>query len=128
MDELRKITPMESILSRESKDYQDKLYMLIGRHNVLCSIERAFNNNPEALRCLNEATDEVLDSGNQSVSSIFVRAIELMSERIEDYKEDVNPDVDALRTRIRTLEAENRTANMKLDMINQLVEKQKRMG
>jgi hypothetical protein len=128
MSELKKITPGESILSRESKEYQDKLSMLIGRHNVLCSIERAFNNNHEALRCLNEATDEVLDSGNQSVSSIFVRAIELMSERIEDYREDVNPDVDALRARIRQLESENKTANLKLDMINQLVEKQKRMG
>lgn len=128
MSELKKITPGESILSREGKEYQDKLSMLIGRHNVLCSIEKAFNNNPEALRCLNEATDEVLGSGNQSVSSIFVRAIELMAEKIEDYREDANTDVDELRARIRTLEAENKTANMKLDMINQLVEKQKRMG
>ena len=125
MNELRKIAPGEPIYSAESKDYHDKLSYLIGRHNMLCSIEKAFNDNQEALKCFNMATDEVLDSGNQSIASMFALAIERLSEKAEAYEED-NPNVSELKTMIRELEAENNNLRSKLNMIAELVERQKR--
>ena len=128
MSEQKKIAAGEPIYSKESKEYQDRLSYLIGRHNVLCSIEKAFNNNPEALKCFNEAVEEVLDSGNQSVSSMFALAIENMADKLENYDEEINPDIDAVRTKIRQLETENNNLRAKLDSIAMLVERQKRMG
>lgn len=128
MSEQKKITAGEPIYSKESKEYQDRLSYLIGRHNVLCGIEKAFNNNPEALKNFNEAVEEVLDSGNQSMSSMFALAIEKMADKLQDYDEEINPDIEAMRTKIRQLETENNSLRAKLDSIAMLVERQKRMG
>jgi cell shape-determining protein MreC len=125
MEELRKITAGENIYSKESKEYQDKLSYLISRHNMLCSIEKAFNDNPEALRCFNEAVEEVLESGNQSISSMFAIAIERLSEKAEAYEKD-NPDVSVLKSIIHKLEAENTNLRARLDMVAELVERQKK--
>ena len=68
-----------------------------------------------------KAKDEVLDSGNQSLAVIFEIAIENMAEFIDDHKDDETTDVDKLRSRIYSLESENRKLKMKLENITKVI-------
>ena len=128
MDETNKtVKTFEPILTKESKEYKDKLDFLIGRHNLLCRIESAFKNNEKANSCFNEAVEDVLANGSQSIANMYARAIEIMSEKLSDCEDDVNTDVNAMRDEIKKLRNANRILSTKLDMISQLVEKQKMM-
>ena len=52
---------------------------------------------------------------------MFEIAIENMAEYIDDHEEDETTDVDKLRSRIYSLESENRKLKMKLENITKAV-------
>lgn len=75
----------EPIYGKEGDELKNKIGHLIGRHNVLCSIEKAFHDNRRALEYFEEARQEVLDSGNQSIAVMYEIAIENMAYAIMGY-------------------------------------------
>lgn len=111
------MTPGKPIYGKEGQELEKTISKLIGRHNVLCNIEKIFAENEIASEFFEKAKDEVLDSGNQSLAVMFEIAIENMAEFINDHEEDETTDVDKLRSRIYSLESENRKLKMKLENI-----------
>ena len=115
------MTPGKPMYGKEGQELEKTISKLIGRHNVLCNIEKIFSENEIASEFFEKAKDEVLDSGNQSLAVIFEIAIENMAEFIDDHEEDETTDVDKLRSRIYSLESENRKLKMKLENITKAV-------
>ena len=115
------MTPGKPIYGKEGQELEKTISKLIGRHNVLCNIEKIFTENEIASEYFEKAKDEVLDSGNQSLAVMFEIAIENMAEFIDDHEEDETTDVDKLRSRIYSLESENRKLKMKLENITKVV-------
>lgn len=111
------------IYGKESEELENKIRHLIGRHNVLCRIEEAFKRNKVALAYFNEAREEVLESGNYSVASMYAIAIDGMSNRLNDLEEDEKEtaDINILRNRIYLLEAQNRKLTTKIENITKVV-------
>ena len=64
------------------------------------------------------------DNNNQSFANIFVRAIEIMAEKIEDADNASCTDQEALIRQIQSLKAENNMLKSKLGLIGQLVNKE----
>ena len=73
------------IYGKEGQELERTISKLIGRHNVLCRIEQVFEENGIANMYFEKASEEVLNSGNQSLARMFVIAIENMAEFIEDF-------------------------------------------
>lgn len=115
------MTPEKPIYGKEGQELEKTISRLIGRHNVLCKIEEKFTENKIASEYFKNAREEVLDSGNQSLAVMFAIAIENMAEFIDDYKDDQATDVDKLKSRIYSLESENRKLKMKLENITKVV-------
>ena len=115
------MTPEKPIYGKEGQELEKTISRLIGRHNVLCKIEEKFTENKIASEYFENAREEVLDSGNQSLAVMFSIAIENMAEFIDDHKDDEITDVDKLRSRIYSLESENRKLKMKLENITKVV-------
>ena len=115
------MTPEKPIYGKEGQEVEKTISRLIGRHNVLCRIEEKFTENNIASEYFENAREEVLDSGNQSLAVMFAIAIENMAEFIDDYKDDQATDVDKLKSRIYSLESENRKLKMKLENITKVV-------
>ena len=115
------MTPDKPIYGKEGQELEKTIGKLIGRHNVLCSIEKVFSENEIANKYFEEAREEVLESGNASLATMFVIAIENMVEIIKDYEKDKMTDLDKLKSCIRSLELENRKLKMKLDNITKVV-------
>ena len=115
------MTPDTPIHHKEGEELKNTISRLIGRHNVLCRIEEVFAKNKIATDYFEWARDEVFDSGNQSLASMFVIAIEKMAEYIEDHQDDENTDVNKLQSRIYSLESENRKLNMRLENITKAI-------
>ena len=114
--------PATPIYGKEGQELEKTISKLIGRHNVLCDIEKIFSENKVASEYFKKAKDEVLDSGNQSLAVMFVIAIRNMAEFIEDHEDDEETtDVDKLKSQIYNLESENRKLKMKLDVISNAV-------
>lgn len=111
------MTPGTPIYGKEGQELEKTISRLIGRHNVLCDIEKVFAENEVASKYFEKARDEVLDSGNQSLASMFVIAIKNMAEFIEDHEDDESTDIDMLQSRIYSLESKNRRLKMKLENI-----------
>lgn len=116
------MTPGTPIYGKEGQELEKTISRLIGRHNVLCRIEKVFAENEIANKYFEKAKEEVLDSGNQSLAVMFEIAIENMTEFIGDHEDDETPtDVDKLQYRIYNLESENRKLKMRLDNITKVV-------
>lgn len=115
------MTPDTPIYGKEGEELERKISHLIGRHNVLCRIEEVFAKNKVATDYFEWARDEVINSGNQSLASMFVIAIEKMTEYIEDHQDDEDTDMNKLQSRIYSLEYENRKLKMKLENITKAV-------
>lgn len=115
------MTPDTPIYGKEGEELERKISHLIGRHNVLCRIEEVFDKNKIATDYFEWARDEVIDSGNQSLASMFVIAIEKMAEYIEDHQDDEDTNVSKLQSRIYNLESENRKLKMRLENITKVV-------
>ena len=116
------MTPGTPIYGKEGQELEKTISRLIGRHNVLCTIEEKFTENKVASEYFEKAREEVLDSGNQSLAIMFAIAIENMAEFIEDHEDDYEKtDLDKLRSRIYNLESENRKLKMKLENITKAV-------
>lgn len=115
------MTPDTPIYGKEGEELERKISHLIGRHNVLCRIEEVFDRNKTVREYFENAREEVLDSGNQSLASMFVIAIESMAEYIEDHENEDTTDVDKLQSRIYSLESENRKLKMRLENITKVV-------
>lgn len=115
------MTPAQPILHEESSRLERQYSSLIGRHNVLCSIEEVFVKNSTANLYFEKARDEVLESGNQSLASMFVIAIKNMAEYIKDNENEEDTDKDSLLSKIYSLESENRKLKMKLESITKAV-------
>lgn len=79
--------PDNKILHNESDQIENLISKLIGRHNVLCEIEKVFTENKIANKYFENAQNKVLDSGNASLASMFVIAIKDMAKRIDDLEE-----------------------------------------
>ena len=108
---------------KESQELEKLYSKLIGRHNVLCSIEKVFEEDEVAGRYFEKAKEEVLESGNQSLSSMFVIALKDMIEYIKESDSKEAVDRDALKMRVYDLECENRKLRSKLDSISDFVVK-----
>lgn len=115
------MTPDKPIYGKEGEELERKISHLIGRHNVLCRIEEVFDRNKTVSEYFENAREEVLDAGNQSLASMFVIAIENMAEYIEDHENEDTADVNKLQSRIYNLESENRKLKMKLENITKVV-------
>lgn len=109
------MTPQKPIYTEEQKRHNDEYDRLVGRHNLLCVIERTFANNEVASRYYEEAKTEVLDSGNCSMGSIFAIAIKNMARDIHENEED--NDIDKLYSKIHELQSENRQLKQALNDI-----------
>lgn len=116
------MTPGTPIYGNEGQELERTIRKLIGRHNVLCNVEKIFSNNKVANAYFKNAMNEVLESGNQSYAVALEIAIENMAEFIEDHiDEEADSDVDKLKSRIYALESENRKLKMKLENITKAV-------
>lgn len=115
------MTPEKPIYGKEGQELENTISRLIGRHNVLCQIEEKFTGNKIASEYFENAREEVLDSGNQSLAIMFAIAIENMAEFINDHEDDEITDIDKLRSQIYSLESENRKLKMKLENITKAV-------
>lgn len=115
------MTPDKPIHGKEGEELEKKIGHLIGRHNVLCRIEETFAKNNIATGYFEWARDEVIDSGNQSVASMFAIAIEKMADYIENHEDENTTDVDKLYSRIYSLESENRKLKLRLENITKAV-------
>ena len=115
------MTQEKPIYSKEGEELEKTISRLIGRHNVLCKIEEKFTENKIASEYFENAREEVLDSGNQSLAVMFAIAIENMAEFIGDYKDGEATDIDKLKSLIYSLESENRKLKMKLENITKVV-------
>lgn len=110
----------EKPIYHEESEKLEKLYSkLIGRHNLLCAIEEVFEKDKILSRYFEEAKREVLDSGNQSISSMYVIALEAMAQELKDNEE--TPKEDELLSKIYKLESENRKLKMKLEEIKKII-------
>lgn len=115
------MTPEKPIYGKEGQELENTISRLIGRHNVLCQIEEKFTENKIASEYFENAREEVLDSGNQSLAVMFAIAIENMAEFINDHEDDEITDIDKLQSQIYSLESENRKLKMKLENITKAV-------
>lgn len=106
------------IHGKESDELKKLYSKLIGRHNVLCAVEKVFEENKVANEYFERAREEVLDSGNQSFASMLVIAIENMAEYIADTEDGEVTDADILKMKLYELESENRKLKSKLDSIS----------
>ena len=114
--------PDKPIYGKEGIALENTIGKLIGRHNVLCTVEEKFAENEIAKEYFERARDEVLDSGNQSYSVMLGIAIENMAEFIDDHREEENnSDIEKLKSRIYALESENRKLKSTLDEINRIL-------
>lgn len=110
----------EKPIYHEESEKLERLYSkLIGRHNLLCAIEEVFEKDKILSRYFEEAKREVLDSGNQSISSMYVIALEAMAQELKDNEE--TPKEDELLSKIYKLESENRKLKMKLEEIKKII-------
>lgn len=110
----------EKPIYHEDSEKLERLYSkLIGRHNLLCAIEETFEKNKTLSRYFEEAKREVLDSGNQSISSMYVIALEAMAQELKDNEE--TPKEDELLSKIYKLESENRILKGKLNEIQKIL-------
>ena len=105
---------MNPIYSTEENKIKSKINTLISSHNVLCDIMNVFDKNRIAHEYFESARYEVLESGNQSLSSMCVRAIDNMAD---DANENNKCDNDEVLTKIHSLERENRILKSKLESV-----------
>lgn len=110
----------EKPIYHEESEKLERLYSkLIGRHNLLCAIEEVFEKDKILSRYFEEAKREVLDSGNQSISSMYVIALENLAEKLENIEEP-KEEIELL-SKIYKLESENRKLKMKLEEIKKII-------
>lgn len=104
----------------EKQEMHNQLDRLIRSHNLACAICDIFENNKIAKQYFDYGKDEVLDSGNQSLSSMYVTAIFRMCDFIEEHSDEDSTDIEELQIRIYNLENENRRLKSKLQQIKEL--------
>ena len=110
--------PEKQMSYEEAQKIENTINSLIGRHNVLCRIEEAFCENDIANEYFENARNEVLDSGNSSLASMFSIAINNMASDIELLrKNDDNDYIYEIESKIRKLESENRKLITRIDNI-----------
>ena len=94
-----------NITEKEFNDIKDKLNSLISANNTLERIVDEFNTNPIIKRYFEKAEEEVLESGNQSLSSMMCIALREMACDIEDYER--REEITDTNEYIRKLQVEN---------------------
>ena len=110
------------IYGSKSDEIMKLISKMISSHNTLCSVEDVFADNEIASKYFEEAEKEVLDSGNQSLASMFVIAIQNMAEYIKDCENSKEmSDVSELQCRIYKLESENRVLRSKINTVKKLI-------
>ena len=116
MSDQLKIEPEKRILLQEQKEMSICITDLIARHNMLCEIEEVFRRNGTAKEYLDNAAEEILESGNQSIALKYVQAIKNMVVDIDDY-ECSERDNDTLISRAFDLRRENQILKAKLNRV-----------
>lgn len=118
---------IKPIYSDESNKIQRQLSEFICSHNMLSDILEVFEQNETAKNYFEEAKDEVLESGNQSLSSMYAIALENLIKDAEYYQEDKNEasEVDKYKSKIRELERENRILKTKIENIEKVLKGEK---
>jgi len=94
-----------NITEKEFNDIKDKLNSLISANNTLQRIVDEFNTNPIIKRYFEKAEEEVLESGNQSLSSMMCIALREMAYDIEEYER--REEITDTNEYIRKLQVEN---------------------
>lgn len=111
--------PENPMSHEESQKIENIINRLVGRHNVLCRIEKVFYENEIANEYFEKAHNEVIDSGNASLASMFVIAIENMTEDIQ--RDKSSDTIDSLYAKISFLESENRRLISKIESIKKII-------
>lgn len=114
---------LKPIYGQESNEMQKQLSNFVCEHNLLTDILEVFKENKIAKEFFEEARDEVLESGNAGLNSMYVIALENLISKAEAYLEDEyeSTEVDKLKSKIYALEKENRILKMKVEAIEKIL-------
>ena len=103
------------------KSAQNTISILISRHNYLSQIEEYVANSSVLLPYYAQAEEEVTRANNFSMATIFITALEKISEVLLEYEQSTEretPDEELVRLR-----KENKELNEKLDEIAEIFRK-----
>lgn len=110
----------DRMYSKESDKLIDDIHRFVSGYNCFCDVEDAFKNKI-ANKYLKEAQEEVLAGNNQGLGTMYYRAIENMSEKLQEFEEDLedisDTHVQELYGKIHELEKENRILKNQLESI-----------
>lgn len=114
---------LKPIFHKESEEMRQQLSNFICEHNMLTDIIKIFEENKTAKQFFEEAREEVLESGNSSLSSMYVIALKNLITKAEAYIEEENEttDLDKLHNKIWKLERENRILKTKVETIEEIL-------
>lgn len=118
---------LKPIYGKESKEMEEQLSHFICEHNLLVDILKVFEENRTAKEFFENAREEVLDSGNAGLNSMYVIALENLASKAKAYLDDEYEvtDTDKLNSRIWALEKENRMLKMKVESIEKILKGEK---
>lgn len=110
---------------KESEELENKIGELIRSHNLLASITAVFEKDKYAKQAFEDAKEEVLASGNCSLSSMYAIALKnlIYKAKAYDKEETRNSEASLYLNRIAELEKENRILKGKLDNIEAVLGK-----
>ena len=115
----------DRMYSKESDKLVNDIHRLVSGYNCFCDVEDVFKKNDVANKYLKEAREEVLSDGNQGLGTMYYVAIENMSEKFQEYEEDLEDMSDAhikeLYEKINELEKENRILKSQLDSVKKVL-------
>ncbi len=114
---------IKPIYSKESDSMEKQLHNFVSEHNLLADILNVFNENDTAKQFFEEAREEVLESGNCGLNTMYVIALRNLIAKVEAYMEEEwdETNVDKLNSQIWQLERENRVLNAKLDKLSEIL-------
>lgn len=105
----------------QAKSAQNTISILMSRHNYLSQIEEYVANSSVLLPYYAQAEEEVTRANNFSMATIFITALEKISEVLLEYEQSTGretPDEELVRLR-----KENKELNEKLDEIAEIFRK-----
>lgn len=109
------------VTDEQVKSAQKTLDMLISRQNYLSQVEEFIANSPILLKYYAEAEDEVTRANNFSMATIFITALEKISEVLLEYEQSTERET--LDEELVRLRKENKELNEKLDEIAEIFRK-----
>lgn len=102
----------------QAKSAKNTIDVLISRHNYLSRVEEYIANSSVLLPYYAQAQDEVASAQNCSMVTIFITALEKISNVLSEYENEyISKDKEELVARIQELESKNKELQDTLDQI-----------